>query len=152
MTPIDRNSVLAAGLVVVTLLLGMVSGVALDRWMLRPRAEYVELPRGPGRPGMPGRFDPAQFKQRMSAQLTRELALTDEQRIKVDSILSAQQAVSRGVMEEVRPRLQQVAESTQAAIRAVLTPEQQEQLQKLREVRMMRRDEVRRRAPGRPGN
>src|SRR5688500_20365670 len=85
---------------------------------------------------MRGRFDPVQFKERMSEQLTRELALSVEQRVKVDSILSAQQATSRGVMEEVRPRLQQVAESTQAAIRAVLTPAQQEQLRKLREERM----------------
>jgi len=139
MTPVDRNSVLAAGLVVVTLLLGIVSGVALDRWMLRPGGEYVETPRGPGRPGMRGRFDPVQFKERMSEQLTRELALSVEQRVKVDSILSAQQATSRGVMEEVRPRLQQVAESTQAAIRAVLTPAQQEQLRKLREERMRNR-------------
>src|SRR5687768_12450395 len=104
MTPVDRNSVLAAGLVVVTLLLGIVSGVALGRWMLRPGGEYVETPRGPGRPGMRGRFDPVQFKERMSEQLTRELALSVEQRVKVDSILSAQQATSRGVMEEVRPR------------------------------------------------
>ena len=150
---LDRNSVLAAGLVVVTLVLGIVSGVALDRWMLRPGREFTERPM-PGRPGgMRGRFDPGQFRERLGAQLTKELRLTEEQRVKVDSILSAQQAKSRGVMEEVRPRLQMVAESTQAAIREVLTPEQQEQLQKVREERMEeRREAVRRRVPGRRGD
>ena len=140
MTPVDRNSVLAAGLVVVTLLLGIVSGVALDRWMFRPGREFAGRP-GPGRPGqMRRQFDPGQFRERLGEQLTKELWLTSQQRVKVDSILAAQQAKSREVMEEVRPRLQTVAESTQAAIREVLTPEQQEQLQKLREERMRNRD------------
>ena len=149
---LDRNSVLAAGLVVVTLLLGIVSGVAIDRWLLRPPREFA----GPGPGRMPAggerrRFDPGQFREQLSAQLAKELELSAEQRVKVDSILSAQQMKSRELMGEVRPKLQVVAESTQAALRKVLTADQQEELRKLREERMRKvrrgpmREEVRER-------
>lgn len=144
MSVLDRNSVLAAGLVIVTLLLGMVSGVALDRWLLRPQHEFSGPPRRGGPDGGRGRFDPAQFRTQFGGQLARELALTPAQKRAVDSILGAQQEKSRAVMREMSPRLQQVAESTQAALRQVLTAEQWEKMQKLRQERM-RRDGPRRR-------
>lgn len=136
MTRFDRGSLAAAAVMVVMLLLGVVSGIALDRWVLRPERALTM-----GRPGsMPReRFDPARARTRFSDQLARELELSAEQRVAVDSLLRLQQMRVRAVMGESQPRLQEVAAETESAIRTVLTDEQWNRWQEIRRERGGRR-------------
>lgn len=136
MTRFDRGSLAAAAVMVVMLLLGVVSGIALDRWVLRPERALTM-----GRPGaMPReRFDPARARTRFSDQLARELELSAEQRVAVDSLLRLQQMRVRAVMGESQPRLQEVAAETESSIRAVLTDEQWNRWQEIRRERGGRR-------------
>ncbi len=136
MTRLDRGSFVAAAVMIVMLLLGVVSGIALDRWVLRPDRELAM-----GRPGGMARerFDPARARSRFSGQLARELGLSAEQRVVVDSILRLQQVRARAVMRESQPRLREVTAATEAAIRRVLTEEQWNRWQELRRERGSRR-------------
>lgn len=137
MTPrIDRGTVSAAAVLVVMLLLGIVSGVALDRWVLRPDRELAV-----GRSGaMPReRFDPTRARDRFSGQLARELGLSRDQQAAVDSLLRLQQVRARTLMRETRPRIRELTLETEASIRAVLTEEQWNRWQALRRERGGRR-------------
>jgi hypothetical protein len=141
MTRIDRGSLAAAGLVAVALLLGIVCGIALDRWALRP-------PQRMARPGVmrgdaPRQFDPASARVQFSRRLASQLELTDEQRRQVDSLLARQQAEARAVMQETRPRLEGITARTQAAIRTILTPAQVEKWEAMRRERPQRRQRPR---------
>ena len=135
----DRSSLLAASLLLVTLLFGVIGGVALDRWLLRPGVHAsgprVAIPRRMGEQ----RFDPARLRSEFGGQLARELGLTADQRARVDSILQRQQARSRALMRQMAPELQRLADSTRAELREVLTPGQWERMQQLRAERMGRR-------------
>ncbi|HEU4829446.1 MAG TPA: hypothetical protein VFT04_09640 [Gemmatimonadales bacterium] len=136
MARFDRGAFAAAAVMVVMLLLGVVSGVALDRWVLQPDREH-----GVGRSGaMPReRFDPARARTRFSSQLAEALALTPDQRSAIDSLLRRQQVRARAVMRETQPQLRQVTAETEAGIRAVLSEEQWNRWQELRRERIRRR-------------
>ena len=135
----DRSSLLAAALLVVTLVFGVVGGVALDRWLFRPGAHAAgpraALPRRMG----DQRADPARLRSEFSGQLARALDLTPDQRVRVDSILQRQQSRSRALMRQMAPELQRLADSTRAELQQVLTPEQWERMQQLRSERTGRR-------------
>jgi len=139
MARIDRSSLFAAGVVAVTLLFGIVCGIALDRWALRPaeRTARPGVPRGAASP----RFDPADSRMQFSRRLARELELTDDQRRRVDSLLARQQVEARAIMRETRPRLEEATARTQAELRTILTPEQ------IAKWETMRRDRPRRMRP-----
>ncbi len=139
----DRSSLTAAALLLATLVLGTIGGVALDRWLLRPAAHAA----GP-RPAIPRRagdqrFDPTRMRAEFGGQLARELGLTAEQRLRVDSILQRQQSRSRLLMRQMAPELQRLADSTRAELREVLTADQWERMQQLRLERSGRRSRSR---------
>jgi Spy/CpxP family protein refolding chaperone len=117
----DRGSVLAAALIVVTLIVGLAGGIAVDRWVLRPHR-----PGGRAQVGWAAdaRFDPARVRARASSRLAEELGLTAEQHARVDSLMRRQQREAAGIMGELRPRLDSVTARTQAELRTVLTAEQ----------------------------
>ena len=136
MTRLDRGSLLAAAVMVVMLLLGVISGIALDRWVLRPDRELaMGRPAGPGRE----RFDPARARSRFSGQLARELGLSAGQRVAVDSLLRLQQVRVRAVMRESQPRLRELTAETESSIRMVLTEDQWKRWEELRRERGGRR-------------
>lgn len=118
----DRGSLLAGGLVLVTLLLGIVSGIAIDRWLLRDERPRTVAPFRATE--AQARFDPARFRTRFTGQLSRELNLTADQRVRVESLLVRRQAEARSVMREMSPRLAEVSAKTEAELRKVLTDEQ----------------------------
>ncbi len=132
MTRVDRGSLVLAGLAAVTLILGVVGGVALDRWALRPahRGGRSAFDGGPGH-----RFDPARYRTQFTERLARDLELTAEQRVKVESLLTRQQEDARAVMREIRPRLDQVTARTQEDLRGILTSEQLQQWDELKRER-----------------
>jgi Spy/CpxP family protein refolding chaperone len=139
----SRPRALAAVLIVTMLALGAVAGIAFDRLVLLPRTGYAgEVtpqadtsrmegmgPRGPGAMGgrVPG--------DRYLRHLADELDLTEEQRARIDAILTDQQERVLEITRESRPRIREVAADTRAAIRDVLTPEQQARLEELRQQR-----------------
>ena len=133
-TRLDRGSLLAAGLIVVMLLVGVAGGVALDRWLLRPRPGA----RGPAAWMRDGRFDPARVRDRAAGRLARELHLTAEQRVKLDSLMRLQQRQAAELMQSIRPRLDSVTARTQAELRAVLTESQRRTFDSLRRERPRR--------------
>jgi hypothetical protein len=137
---------LAGVLLLVTLLVGIAAGVAIERWAFRPErrvqvrdAQVREaLARGVSESRAP-RLDPVEFRERYTRQLARQLDLTPEQRAVADSLLRLQQQESRAAMRDLRPRLDSINRQTEAELRKVLTAEQLERWQKLREAREVRR-------------
>ena len=134
-TRLDRGSLLASGLIVVMLLVGLAGGVALDRWILRPH----DGERSPAGWMRDGRFDPARVRDRAAGRLARDLHLTPEQRTKMDSLMRRQQREAAAVMQSIRPRLDSVTARTQAELRAVLTATQQQAFDSLRRQRVRHR-------------
>ncbi len=148
-----RPRALAAVLILSMLALGAVTGIALDRLVLLPRSGYAGEVVAPGDTarsdghgsrgtGMLGSRIPG---DRYLRHLTDELDLSEEQRARIDAILVDQQERVLEITRESRPRIRAVADDTRAAIRGVLTPDQQARLDELRQ----RRD--RRGANGSPG-
>lgn len=135
---------LTAGLLLVaTLLIGIVLGVALDRSVLWPRLHHPPGPPSPlemlaqsGRP--PGR---------MRERMRRELSLTDAQSVQIDSIMARRSAAFRDVRLETEKRVKAMVDSTRAMIDSVLTPDQRVKMQQLR----ARRQAERRAAPSGDG-
>jgi len=134
-TRLDRGSLLASGLIVVMLLVGMAGGIALDRWLLRPHRE----PRGPAAWMRNGQFDAAQVRDRAAGRLARDLHLTPEQRIRIDSLMRRQQRDAAEVMQSIRPRLDSLTARTQSELRTVLTEAQRSAFDSLRRERSRRR-------------
>jgi Spy/CpxP family protein refolding chaperone len=89
---------------------------------------------GGGRPGGmgQGRGDPAAMQARQNEMLFQGITLSAEQKAKVDSIQAQARAQQQEMMQaggmrdpETRQRMMQQRQATMAAIRAVLTAEQQ---------------------------
>lgn len=80
---------------------------------------------------------------------TEELGLTPDQIEKIETIVSASQIRTRELWEEFSPQMRAEFKATQTEIRALLTPEQQEQFEQLMDKRRSSRrgDGERRRPP-----
>jgi Spy/CpxP family protein refolding chaperone len=65
-------------------------------------------------------------------RLARELDLTPEQRVRVDSIVTRRMAQRRTLMAPVRERMRQLFDSTRTDVDAVLTPAQRAKLDTMR--------------------
>jgi Spy/CpxP family protein refolding chaperone len=134
-----RPRLVAALLLVLALLVGVVVGIALDRTVLL---------RGPfGGKGWRMAFtgpSPA-FRERM----LRELGLTPEQRVRVDSVIDRSHREFCAVHDDIRPRLDSVVARTRRGIDSVLTPEQRVKAEKLK-ARVLK-FKHKRGMPGRPG-
>lgn len=118
---------LAAAVLGLVAAAGVLSGVALDRTLLRPRHPRPPMTFG-GERGGPN----AEARRRMSDELARELSLTPAQRARVDSIMDRRFTSLRAATETVRPRVDAIVESTQTELEHTLSPEQ---LAKFRELR-----------------
>jgi hypothetical protein len=135
--------VVAALVVALALVSGVLLGIASDRLLLLPGARRhgnVTM-RGPSAPGFlfgpsesgrgPGR--PSELTADMvTDRLARELDLTPEQRVRVDSIVTRRMAQRRTLMAPVRERMRQLFDSTRTDVDAVLTPAQRAKLDTMR--------------------
>lgn len=79
---------------------------------------------GPGGPRGRGPFDPM-------GRLVHELKLTEEEAAKVRAVYESKRAAVDAVVQEFRPKMEQVRKDTNDAVRAVLSPEKQEAFDKL---------------------
>jgi Spy/CpxP family protein refolding chaperone len=128
----------AVVLLLLTGIMGILAGIMIDRTLLTvphvaappvaPRASH-------GRDDREWRDErvPGGMRRHYAERMARDLALTPEQRTRIDSILRAQQEQVRALRRETTPRFKDIADDTRTAIRAVLTPQQRERWQTLRQ-------------------
>jgi Spy/CpxP family protein refolding chaperone len=131
---------LTAGLLLVaTLLVGIVLGVALDRSVLWPRMHHpqdngppspLDMLRNGGRPPN---------MQHMRDRMKHELNLTDAQSIRIDSIMAHRSEAFRAVRTETEQRVKAMVDTTRTMIDSVLTPDQQVKMRELRARRQAER-------------
>ncbi|HEY7877088.1 MAG TPA: hypothetical protein VIC55_02625 [Gemmatimonadaceae bacterium] len=129
-TPLPHSSfsprALAAIVVGVTLVAGILVGIGLDR------AFFVRsFHGGPG-----ARFAPAfgmmthgprlAARQAMRERFARDLQLTPEQQARIDTIMQRRLAAFDSIQEESRPRIRALIVDTRTQIDSILTPEQRE--------------------------
>lgn len=71
-------------------------------------------------------------------ELSERLKLTADQKTKVQEIFSDTREQIRGVRSEMEPRMSEIRRQADGRLQTVLTPEQWQQFQKLREERQRR--------------
>ena len=115
---------LAALVILLAAVSGGLAGVAVDRMVLLPH-----MFRGPGGPhdgrGPPHDHD---FRQRFA----REIGLTADQQVRVDSIMDREIKGIHAVRSEVQPRLDSIITRTRRELDSVLTPEQRKKAEEMR--------------------
>lgn len=142
-TPPARQGRWTAALVLLLVgIAGLLAGVAIDRAVLLPRAHAMRMEAH--RSGQ-HREHPRRRMQ-FRDNLDRQLDLTPEQRVRIDSLMDAQLDALDEIRDETQPRIESVIAATRRRVDSVLTPEQRERAAELGE---RRRGERRRRAPDR---
>jgi hypothetical protein len=136
--PRRHGKALAIAAFATVALAGVLSGAALDRYVLylwgRPdavaRAPFQGGRRGPpdGRGG-PGRGGPP---PEMTNRMMREIGLSATQQAGIDSLLDRQAAKLREVRERIRPAMDSLIHETEREVSARLTPEQRTRYEELR--------------------
>jgi Spy/CpxP family protein refolding chaperone len=123
---------MAAVVVGVTLLAGILVGIGLDRAVLRP-------PRfGPrfGQRWHGANADSA--RQQMRAEFSRQLHLTPDQAARIDTIMQRRMEVLDSIRKETGPQIRALVGATRAQIDSVLTPEQRDRFRSLQHRRSRR--------------
>jgi Spy/CpxP family protein refolding chaperone len=131
----------AALVVALALVSGVLMGIAADRLLLLPAGHHRGAMPGPSA----GRYlfgppDGARGPQRqfepnadwVTKRLADDLELTPAQRTRVDSIVTRRMTQRRELMAPIRDRMRQLLDSTRMDVEAVLTPDQRTKLDKLR--------------------
>jgi Spy/CpxP family protein refolding chaperone len=114
------------GLLIAAFVAGALAGAAGDRLLHAGEPRFHEAR---GRHG----------HDRMAVFID-ELDLSSQQRARVEAALERRRPQAEAIWESVKPRLRAQIDSTNAEIRALLTPEQQEAFdRKLRELEQRRR-------------
>ena len=121
---IHRIRLLAFAALVVTFLAGALAGMAYERVL---SASEPPVEKREGRHGSRGAqaFAP-------DGPLGDRLDLTAEQRAKIERILAEDRTKARAIFREMKPRLRARFDSTTAAVREVLTPEQRVEFERYR--------------------
>jgi Spy/CpxP family protein refolding chaperone len=116
--PSSRSKLIAAAVVIVAFLAGIVIGVAGDRFW------RVRHPFGPRR-------NPQMVTALILRRLDRELTLTPQQEAAVKQILTAREQRITALMSTVRPQIRQQIDAANAEIEKVLTPDQRAKFQQM---------------------
>lgn len=127
-----RSRLVASLVLLVAVLVGGTAGVAFDRLVLLP-ARFGPPPFGPGAPPGP------RHERAARERFARELGLSDEQRVRIDSLMERQIREIRAARTTVQPRLDSIIGETRRAIDSILTPDQR-----------AKAEEMARRRPRRP--
>ena len=78
-----------------------------------------------GRDLFPRRWDWEQRYEKMLERFSSELKLAPDQKEQVKTLLEAKRQKMEALRNEVRPRREEIRQSTQAEIRKLLSPEQE---------------------------
>ena len=112
---------LAAALLAVAFLLGLLGGVLLDRWALPP---FEKSARRHDRPKMKVEGRSWDQGPRATRRLLDSLELAPEQRALAESLLDRQHRRVREIMDRTRPELRAVAQETHEELESILSSEQ----------------------------
>jgi Spy/CpxP family protein refolding chaperone len=138
-TPVRSQRLIAALVVALALITGLVLGVAVDRGiLLRNRGPLAGHPGFGMRPGG-RRVGAGGPPERMRQRFATDLGLSASQMTQIDSIMSQQMARRRALDDSMGARMRTLMDSTRAAVDRVLTPDQRQKLAALR----ARRDSAR---------
>lgn len=121
--PLHRTRLLGIALLVVTFAAGMLAGAAFDQALAA---------REPAPAAQPGWHCHGPHGQKTSRILDR-LDLSPEQRARVDAIMARRRVEAEAYWDREGPRMRAMVDSTRAEIRAVLTPAQRAEYDRLRE-------------------
>lgn len=122
--PARSTRLLAVGVLVIVALAGVIGGVALDRAVLRPHS--AEWRGGPPRNGE------RRAPRRPSAMLGAELKLSEEQAVRIDTLIENQMRGFREIRSSTRPAVDSLMAQTRRAIDSILTPTQRAMLDSAR--------------------
>ena len=114
--------------------IGVVAGVALERARDRRGREQHRV-----RDGVPVWALPERDQRRHWARVSDRLALTPEQRVQVDSILTRRSRQLEAARAEVEPTMSAIMSSARSQIDSVLTPDQLTRIQEMRRQRAKER-------------
>jgi Spy/CpxP family protein refolding chaperone len=117
-----RGRLMAAAVLFLVAVAGGLTAVTLDRFVLR---------HGPGPHGMPPFPPPPPHERAFRDRMSRELGLSADKRVRIDSLMDRQLREIRAVRAEVQPRLDSVVAQTRREIEGILTPEQREKARAL---------------------
>jgi Spy/CpxP family protein refolding chaperone len=117
-----RTKLMAAGVILATLVAGTLAGVAVDRVLSR-RAALAQAPHSV----------PCSGRPEGGLTVFETLDLSTEQRAQVDGILERRRRQMDVLWQEARPAMRALVDSTEAEIRVVLTPDQRAQFDRMRE-------------------
>jgi Spy/CpxP family protein refolding chaperone len=116
-----------AGLVLLLVALaGGLAGLAVDRLVLLPHRFG-----GPGF-GPHGRHGPPPPNHEFRDRFAHDLGLTDDQQVRIDSLMDRQMREMRAIRSQVQPRVDSIIGRTRRELDAVLTPEQRQKAEVLR--------------------
>lgn len=127
--PGGRTRLRAVTLLLATFAAGALVGVASQQLLSADEPGRAELRRERIRDHNP--FAPG-------GELAERLALTEAQRAEIDRIVREDREKADSIFHEMRPRLRARYDSTTAAIRGVMTPEQQAEFDRFRAERRVR--------------
>lgn len=117
----NRTRMLAVLLLVSVFAAGLVAGAAINHLT----GATAEVRRGDGpRGGRMGPGGPGGQPPSPAAMLARRLELTGDQREQVEAIFERRRQSTEVILSEFQPRIEAQRDSTDMEIRAVLTPEQ----------------------------
>lgn len=137
----------AALVLVATVVASLIAGVAIDRLVLRPVTASPVFPDSGFHPLSSALRSPTPSeRQRIRAQLSRELALTPAQDSAFDAIMMHRAGEFSALREEIRPRVERLVSDVRSDMEQVLTPEQRERFRRLQ----TRRDDARRMSSSAP--
>lgn len=132
-TPAHRTRLLGIAVLVLTFVVGALSGAALDRFLVAEPTPAPDVATPAAAPGGEGRERRGRHGPPNERDIFDQLDLTTEQREKIDEILDHRRAQLDAFWAEARPRVHSLVESTRADIRAILTPEQRAKYDALRD-------------------
>ncbi len=130
----SKTTLLAAVLVLIAFLGGIVAGIAGDRFYLFRHHEFFPHRAGPF------------VTEHLVRRLERELSLTPQQRDEVRRILESRRGRIEAIFANVRPQVTQEIDQANAEIEKILTPEQRSKFDAIK-IRMQRHRD---RGPGGP--
>lgn len=112
----------AAVIVALIVVSSAIVGAAIERTVIHARRRP---PQGQGGPPRGSAESEARRRNGMLDRMTKDLSLTPEQRVAIDSIMQRTDSSMRVIRGEMQPRIESVFVASRANMRARLSPEQQ---------------------------
>ena len=121
-----RGRMIAGLGLLLTAFAGGLAGVAVDRLVLLPHM-FGGRDFGPH-----GRHGPPPPNHEFRDRFAHDLGLTDDQQIRIDSIMDRQMREVRAIRRQVQPRVDSIISGARRELDAVLTAEQRQKAEDLR--------------------